>query len=420
MKIRIQPFHDPATSTLTYVVHDEQSRDAVVIDPVLDYDPLSSSLGTRSLDEVGDYLTRERLRLRFVLETHAHADHLSGSQVLARRFGAPIGIGARIREVQELFRGVFDLPPSFPVDGSQFDRLFEDGEEVSVGTLRVEVIATPGHTPACVSYRIGDAVFTGDALFVEDYGTGRCDFPSGSADALYTSVHDRLYALPDATRVFVGHDYEPHGRPLRFETTIGASKASNVQLSASTSRETFVAARQARDATLAPPRLLYPSVQVNIDAGRLPAPHSGGRRYLVLPLNGLYERSVAAADGRRDVTPEQVDEAGATARIVDVREPDEISGELGRIRGAELAPLSTVAAASSRWRKDEEIVVVCRSGGRSARAASVLASAGFRRVMNMAGGMLAWKAANLPVADGEPRASVLSTQGKSAPIHPRA
>ncbi len=418
MKTKIQPFYDRATFTLTYVVHDEESRDAVVIDPVLDYDPLSSSVATRSLDEVMGYLTKEKLRVRYVLETHAHADHLSGSQVLRRRFGADIGIGARIRDVQKVFKGVFDLPPSFPVDGSQFDRLFEDGEEIAAGTLRIEVVATPGHTPACVSYVIGDAVFTGDALFIEDYGTGRCDFPSGSADALYTSVHDRLYALPDATRVFVGHDYEPGGRALRYETTIGASKAANVQLSAATSREAFVAARTKRDATLAAPRLLYPSVQVNIDAGQLPAPHADGRRYLVVPLKGLYERSAASADGVRDVTPEQVAAVGGTARIVDVREPDEVNGELGHIRGAELVPLATVPTAAARWREDEEIVLVCRSGARSGRAAAALASAGFRRVMNMAGGMLAWNAAKLPTSGDESRAPGLSPTGKGAPIRP--
>ncbi len=283
--MKIEPFFDPATYTLTYVVYDPKSRDAVVIDPVLDYDPLWSKTSTKSVEAVAAFLEKEELRLHYVLETHAHADHLSASQYLRRRFDAKVGIGARIRDVQETFKDLFDLPPTFPVDGSQFDRLFEDGEVVSAGTLAIRVIATPGHTPACVTYAIGDAVFTGDALFIEDYGTGRCDFPSGSADALYTSIHDRLYALPDSTRVFVGHDYRPNGRPLRWETTIGKSKEANVQLRASTTREEFVARRNERDATLEPPRLLYPSVQVNIDAGRLPKPHANGRRYLTIPLN---------------------------------------------------------------------------------------------------------------------------------------
>jgi len=283
--MQIEAFHDPATDTLTYVVYEPQSRDAVVIDPVLDYDPLASSVSTRSLDELGAFLEQHDLRLHYVLETHAHADHLSGSQHLRRRFGAKIGIGARIREVQVAFRDIFDLPEVFPVDGRQFDRLFEDREKIIAGTLEIEVIATPGHTPACVTYKIGDAIFTGDALFVEDSGTGRCDFPAGSAEALYTSVHERLYVLPDATRVFVGHDYQPDGRPLRYETTIGTSKEKNIQLRAGTSRETFVRMRTARDAALVAPRLLYPSVQINIDAGLLPRPHANGRRYLRVPLN---------------------------------------------------------------------------------------------------------------------------------------
>jgi glyoxylase-like metal-dependent hydrolase (beta-lactamase superfamily II) len=283
--MKVETFYDPATYTLTYAVYDAKSRDAVVIDPVLDYDPLSSATATKSLEAVDSFLRKEGLRLHYVLETHAHADHLSGSQYLKRRFDAKVGIGARIRDVQKVFKDVFDLPPSFAVDGSQFDRLFEDGEKASAGTLEIEVLATPGHTPACVTYKIGDAVFTGDALFIEDYGTGRCDFPSGSADALYTSVHERLYALPDATRVFVGHDYQPNGRALRYQTTIGDSKEANIQLRASTTRREFVRKRTERDATLAAPRLLYPSVLINIDAGRLPKPHANGRRYLAVPLN---------------------------------------------------------------------------------------------------------------------------------------
>jgi glyoxylase-like metal-dependent hydrolase (beta-lactamase superfamily II) len=281
----IETLYDPATFTLTYVAYDPNSRDAVVIDPVLDYDPLSSSTSTGSLERLDAFLKKERLRVHYVLETHAHADHLSGSQWLKRRYDAKVGIGARITEVQTVFKDVFDLGPSFATDGSQFDRLFEDGEKVRAGTLEIDVIATPGHTPACVSYKIEDAVFTGDALFIEDYGTGRCDFPKGSADALYTSVHERLYALPDATRVFVGHDYQPNGRELRAETTIGRSKEMNVQLRAGTTRSDFVAMRQARDAKLAAPRLLYPSVQINVNAGLLPRPRENGGRYLTIPLD---------------------------------------------------------------------------------------------------------------------------------------
>jgi len=282
--MQIETFFDPATFTLTYVVFDRQSRDAVVIDPVLDFDPASGSVSTESVEKIIEFLTRERLVLHYVLETHAHADHLSASQYLKHSFDARIAIGAHIAEVQSVFKGVFDLGEGFAIDGSQFDDLIQDGGKLRAGTLEIASLATPGHTPACMTYLIEDAAFTGDALFMEDYGTGRCDFPGGSADALYASVHDRLFALPDATRVFVGHDYQPGGRPLRYETTIGKSKEANIQLRASTTRADFVKNRTARDATLAAPRLLYPSVQVNVDAGRLPAPHANGRRYLMLPL----------------------------------------------------------------------------------------------------------------------------------------
>lgn len=284
--IHVEPFFETRTSTLTYVVFDRVSRDAVVIDPVLDYEPASGTTDTESADKVIAYLQREKLNLHYVLETHAHADHLSASQVFRKLFAARIAIGERIKEVQETFKPIFDLPPTVPTDGSQFDQLLADGEVVRAGTLAIKVIATPGHTPACLTYQIEDMLFTGDVLFIEDYGTGRCDFPRGSADAMFESVQ-RLYELPAATRVFVGHDYQPSGRPLRWATTIGASKAANIQLSAGTTKNQFVAMRQARDATLAAPRLLFPSVQVNIDAGRLPAPHANGKRYLVTPLNVL-------------------------------------------------------------------------------------------------------------------------------------
>lgn len=286
----VEPFFDPATYTLTFVVADLATRDAVVIDPVLDYDPASGTTSTASIDQVTAYLRAHALRVHYVLETHAHADHLSASQLVRRRFDAKVAIGERIREVQATFKGLFDLPAGFATDGSQFDHLLVDGEVVRAGALAIEVIATPGHTPACVSLKIGDAVFTGDALFTEDYGTGRCDFPRGSAAALYDSIQ-RLYQLPDDTRVFVGHDYQPGGRAVRWQTTIGASKARNPQLDATTTRAAFVALREARDATLAAPRLLFPSVQVNVDAGRLPAPHANGHRYLVVPLNVLRPAS---------------------------------------------------------------------------------------------------------------------------------
>ena len=284
--MHVEPFFDPSTFTLTYVVSDPATRDAVLIDPVLDYDAAAGTTTTASVDRVSEYIRREGLRLHYVLETHAHADHLSGSQILRRRFDTRVAIGERIREVQATFRELFDLPPIFRTDGSQFDRLLTDGEVVHAGALEIGVIATPGHTPACVTYRIEDAVFTGDALFTEDYGTGRCDFPRGSAEALYDSIQ-RLYALPEETRVFVGHDYQPGGREVRWMTTIGASRAKNPQLDARTPRDVFVANRRLRDAALPAPRLLFPSVQINIDAGRLPPPHANGNRYLMVPLNVL-------------------------------------------------------------------------------------------------------------------------------------
>ena len=286
--IDVKAFYDAGTNTLTYVVHDPASRDAVVIDPVLNYDAAASTTDTTSVDAVVRHVERHGLRVHTILETHAHADHLSGSQALKAHFPqARLAIGERITRVQEVFKAAFDLPDAFATDGRQFDRLLRDGESLQAGTLAVEAIATPGHTPACVSYRIGaELLFTGDALFMPDFGTGRCDFPAGSARDLYHSVHERLYALPDETRVFVGHDYQPGGRELRYETTIGESKRSNVQLPAARSEAEFVRFRTERDKTLSAPRLLFQSVQVNIDAGRLP-PASGRNavRYLKVPIN---------------------------------------------------------------------------------------------------------------------------------------
>lgn len=286
MKREVQAFFDPRTFTVTYLVWDTETRDAVAIDAVLDYEPVGSYTWTESVDQVSTFVREKELRLHYALETHAHADHLSGAQLLRRRFDSRVVIGERIREVQEVFKNVFDLGADFAVDGSQFDKLVKDGEVFEAGSLRIEVLATPGHTPACVSYKIGDAVFTGDALFMDDYGTGRTDFPKGSAEALYDSVQ-RLYGLPDDTRVFVGHDYLPNGRKVKWETTIGASKRNNPQLSAATSRKDFVHMRTERDKGLAAPKLLFPSVQVNVNAGRLPEPRENGIRYLATPLNFL-------------------------------------------------------------------------------------------------------------------------------------
>lgn len=282
---RIKEFFDQATWTLTYVVWDEQSRDAIVIDPVMDYDPAASKTSEESATEVVAFIKKNQLKLHFILETHAHADHLSGSQIIKRDFpDARIAIGSKITKVQEIFKDVFNLPGDFKPDGSQFDRLLNDEEELVAGRLKIKTMFTPGHTPACASYLIDGNVFVGDALFMPDYGTGRCDFPGGSSADLYHSVHDRLYALPETTKVYTGHDYMPHGRPLRFVSTIAEEKKENIQLKATTSLQDFVRFRSDRDRTLAAPKLLLPSVQVNIDAGHLPKPSNNGKRYLRIPI----------------------------------------------------------------------------------------------------------------------------------------
>ncbi len=293
--MKIKTFYDERTFTLTYVVHDEQTRDAVVIDPVLDYEPAASRVYTESVDQVVEYLQQERLNLRYLLETHAHADHLSGSQRIKERFpAAQVAIGDGISAVQETFKAVFDLPEQFATDGSQFDRLLTDGEVLQAGSLPVEVINTPGHTPACVTFKVGDAIFTGDALFMPDSGTGRCDFPGGSADDIYRSITERIYTLPEETRVFVGHDYQPGGRELAYASTVGDERQFNTALPAGRDRDSFVAWRKQRDDSLAAPKLLFQSVQVNVDAGRLPEPAANERRYLKIPIN-VFRPEVAPA-----------------------------------------------------------------------------------------------------------------------------
>lgn len=280
--MRVQPFFDPRTFTLSYVVVDEATRDAVAIDPVLDYEPVGSYTHTESIDQLTEFVRNEKLHLHYALETHAHADHLTGAQLLRRRFDARVVIGASITQVQTTFKDVFSLA-HLATDGSQFDLLLADGQTLRAGSIAIKAIATPGHTPACLTYEIGGALFTGDLLFMDDYGTGRCDFPKGSAAQMYDSVQ-KLYAYPDATKVYPGHDYPPATRAWKYETTIGASKDHNPQLRGETTKAEFVSMREARDKTLAAPKLLFPSVQVNIDAGRLP-PLTNGKRYLVTPIN---------------------------------------------------------------------------------------------------------------------------------------
>ncbi len=276
---------DSNTSTVTYLVFDPATRDTVIIDPVLDYDVLRSQTSTQSADAVIAVVRARELLVRAILETHAHADHISAAQYLKTHFQVSVGIGKDIHLVQKTFAKIFNLSADVALDGSQFDLLLEAGQSYSFGSLRVVPLSTPGHTPACMSYWIGDAVFTGDALFTEDYGTGRADFPAGSARDLYRSVTATLYQLPGDTRVFVGHDYQPGGRPVRFESTIALEKSANVQLPMDRSEQDFVVFREQRDGALKPPRLIYQSIQINVFGGMLPEPESNGVRYLKLPLN---------------------------------------------------------------------------------------------------------------------------------------
>jgi glyoxylase-like metal-dependent hydrolase (beta-lactamase superfamily II) len=277
----VQPFLHGQSSTWTYVVHD--GRAAAIIDPALDFDGHSGKAGTASAEAVADFVESAGLKVEWILETHAHADHLSAAPFLRQRLGGRVAIGEGIRKVQATFKDLLNLEPGFAADGRQFDHLFRDGEEFAVGSIAGRVIPTPGHTNDSVTYLIGDAAFVGDSLFMPDGGTARCDFPGGDAAVLYASIQ-RLYSLPGETRVFVCHDYGPGGREHRCETTIAAQRAGNIHVRDGVSEQEFVALRTKRDATLAVPELLYPSVQVNVRAGQLPPPESNGRRYLKLPV----------------------------------------------------------------------------------------------------------------------------------------
>lgn len=282
--MKIEPFFDADTYTLTFIVFDEETNDAVIIDPVLDYDPHASKVTTTNIDKYSKFIDEKKLNLVYALETHAHADHLSGSPELKTRYPKlKIGIGAKISDVQDVFKGVFNFK-DLKTDGSQFDETFKEGETINAGSINIDVIETPGHTPACVSYKINDSIFVGDALFMPDYGTGRCDFPAGSAEDLYVSVHDKIYGLPDETKIYVGHDYQPNGREVMWQTTVGESKENNKQLTSSTSKDDFVKMRNERDATLNAPRLILQSVQVNINAGDLPFKDENGTPFLKMPV----------------------------------------------------------------------------------------------------------------------------------------
>ena len=279
----IQAFFDEPTFTVSYLVGDPETRRAVVIDPVLDYDAASGKAEGRSVQRILDAAGAGGWTIEAVLETHAHADHLSAAPVIKAQTGAWIGIGEHIREVQTIFRPIFDAA-DLRTDGSDFDRLFADGERFKVGEMEIEVLHTPGHTAADVSYRIGDAVFVGDTLFMPDYGTARADFPGGDAGQLYRSIR-KLLALPRETRLFMCHDYKAPGRDeYAWETTVGEERDHSVHIRDGVSEEEFVAMRQARDAGLAAPRLLLPSIQVNIRGGRFPPAEANGVRYLRIPV----------------------------------------------------------------------------------------------------------------------------------------
>lgn len=285
MRALVTPFFHAATGTWSYVVADPHRRIAAIIDPVLDFDAKSGRTATTSAQQMADFVTAQTLDVHWILETHAHADHLSAGAWLKSRFAqAQLGIGAGIVEVQTTFRTIYNLGTHFPVDGSQFDHLFADGERFAIGDMDAEVITVPGHTNDSVAYRIGDAVFVGDSIFMPDGGTARCDFPGGDARTLYRSIH-RLFALPDDTRVFVCHDYGPGGRDVACETTIAAQRAGNIHVSSGITEDDFAAVRTARDATLDMPALILPAIQVNIRAGALPEPENNGVRYLKLPLD---------------------------------------------------------------------------------------------------------------------------------------
>ena len=286
MKPDVRAFFDPATWTLTYIVKDPDSSSCAIIDSVLDYEAASGRTKTESADQVIAMVESENLTVEWILETHVHADHLSAAPYLHNKLGGKIGIGAHITDVQNIFGNLFNAEPEFRRDGSQFDHLFTDGDTFSIGGLTATAMHTPGHTPACMTYHVGDALFVGDTMFMPDFGTARCDFPGGDARALYQSIQ-RLLALPPETRMFMCHDYMPNGREMQYETTVGEQKISNLQVHDGISEDEFVAMRSAKDQTLSMPTLILPSVQVNMRAGELPPAEDNGVRYLKIPLDAV-------------------------------------------------------------------------------------------------------------------------------------
>ncbi|MDH5584799.1 MAG: MBL fold metallo-hydrolase [Gammaproteobacteria bacterium] len=285
-RAEVKAFFDEATFTVTYVVSDPASGRAAIIDPVLDYEPNSGRTSTRSVDQVVDYVKAAKLSIDWILETHVHADHLSAAPIIRERVGGQTAIGAQVVAVQSTFRNIFNIA-DLAVDGSQFNHLFVDGEAFKVGNVDARVIATPGHTPACVTYVIGDAAFVGDTLFMPDFGTARTDFPGGSAAELYASIR-KILALPGDTRLFMCHDYKAPGREVyAWESSVTEQRKNNIHINDNITEEAFIALREGRDRELGMPKLLLPSIQVNVRAGALPDAEDNGIRYLKIPLNAV-------------------------------------------------------------------------------------------------------------------------------------
>ncbi|EBA10619.1 MBL fold metallo-hydrolase [Roseobacter sp. CCS2] len=287
MTPKVKAFFDTATNTVSYAVQEPEGRTCAIIDSVLDYDQAAGRTNTQSADEIIAWIKSEDLQVAWILESHVHADHLSAAPYLQEHLGGKIGIGANITVVQDTFGKVFNEGTAFQRDGSQFDALFEEDDSFHIGQMRADVLHTPGHTPACLTYVIGDAAFVGDTLFMPDFGTARCDFPGGSAEDLYASIQ-KILALPDDTRIFVGHDYKAPGRDeFAWETTVGEQKALNVHIGEGRPLDEFVTMREARDAKLGMPRLILPSLQTNMRAGHMPEPEENGQSYFKVPINAL-------------------------------------------------------------------------------------------------------------------------------------
>ncbi len=283
---QVHGIFDPATWTVSYIVHQGPGTACAIIDSVLDYDPKSGRTRTTSADKVVAYVHENQLRVEWILETHAHADHITAAPYLKQKLGGKVAIGQRITSVQKVFKGIFNLEPEFRQDGSQFDTLMNDDEEFRIGDLRAKVLAVPGHTPACVAYQVGDAVFVGDTLFMPDVGTARCDFPGGDAKTLYASTR-KLLSLSAQTRLFMCHDYPPNNRPVAYETTVAEQRARNIHVHDGISEAQFVQMRTQRDASLDMPVLILPAVQINIRAGAMPPKEANGVAYLKIPVDVL-------------------------------------------------------------------------------------------------------------------------------------